>query len=106
VTVAHPRLRHVQIIPNVYITDDPHCLGECSSLREASLRLEISHEDCWQNGELLAQLPASLESLIVNLVEGDFPVRSSPLSAVHTTWLLAVSGFWVYLGTTTAASCQ
>ncbi len=62
----------VQIVRNVYIFAAPCCLSRCSSLREASLRLKVSPE---QNGVILAQLPVSLESLTVNIAEGNFPVR-------------------------------
>ena len=41
--------------------------------------MEVSPE---QNGEVLAQLPASLESLTVNIAEGNFPVRIT--SASHS----------------------
>ena len=75
VTMAHPRLCPVQIVRNVYVIDIPWYLGQCSSLREASLCLdscEVSREEV---GVVLAQLPASLESLTVNVTEGELPVR-------------------------------
>lgn len=48
------------------------CLSRCPSLREASLRLQCAGA---RIGNVLAQLPPSLESLTVNITMGNFPVR-------------------------------
>ena len=101
----------VQIVRNVYITAAPCCLSQCSSLREASLRLTVSPG---QNGEILAQLPASLESLTVNISEGNFPVRNnfamtcqccSPV-VVHLPVMELSDGANLYIGALTVALCQ
>lgn len=56
----------MQAVRNVCI-EWPSCLIGCESLR-----LQLAPE---RFGDVLAQLPASLESLTVNITIGNFPVR-------------------------------
>ena len=64
----------VQVVRNMCVAGSPCSLSRCPSLREASLRLQCASS---QVGDVLAQLPPSLESLTVHIAVGNLPVRAS-----------------------------
>ena len=62
----------MQAVRNVCVTSAPSYLDQCPSLREASLRLQATG---FHTIHILAELPASLASLEVNITVGNLPVR-------------------------------